>query len=138
MSKSLRLVGAAALVGIIATASAGASGASRPAAEEGLDRAQQMSAFLAEAGEVSTEYARTHLGHYLQMRAKHLIKGGLDIPAGVSFTLRTAHNGYCLTATDSVLPPDSPWQVATVYFKEETLAGTLEVSDNDQCPKLKY
>lgn len=136
MSKPLRVLAAAVLVGMVASACVGTSGAEPAGAT--LDRAKQMESFLEDAGATSEEYARTHLGHYLQMRAKHLTKDGLEIPAGISFVLQTGHNGYCLKATDSELPSGDPWQTATVGFIEKTLGEAVEISDKDRCPKLRY
>ena len=136
MSKPLRILAAAVLVGVVASAGVGTSGAEP--ARETLDRAKQMESFLDHAGAEAQEYARTHLGHYLQMRAKHLTKAGLEIPAGVSFVLQTGHNGYCLKATDTELSSDNPWQTATVAFIEKTFGEAVEVSDKDRCPKLRY
>ncbi|MBA2725277.1 MAG: hypothetical protein H0U53_04740 [Actinobacteria bacterium] len=134
----MRFLGLAVLVAIIATMRAGAGGGSPASAGPSIDRTAQMQSFLAEASEAAAEYSRTHLGHYLQMRAGQLVKGGLEIPAGVSVVLQTGHDGYCLKATDSALAAQDDWKVGTASFVELTIGEEIEVSDSDGCPKLKY
>lgn len=133
----MRFFGVLVLVAVIATVRVGTRGATATAGPS-IDRAAQMSDFLAAASGAAEEYSRTHLGHYLQMRARHLVKGGLEIPAGVSFVLQTGHDGYCLQATDSALGADDAWKIGTASFVEQTIGEEIVVSDSDRCPKLRY
>ncbi len=107
------------LVGLLLLAAAGsacaeAAGDPMVNIQQASDQAQLSEELLVEAGTAAKAYGRRHLGHYLELRKKHLIRGGLSIPRGFSLHVGAAHTSYCVRITNNNLPSIHPWRVGTI------------------------
>lgn len=89
--------------------------------------AGEMRNLLDEAGSAAGSYGQKHLGHYLRLNQKALVKHGLAIPNGIELKTTTDHDGYCIRAQSSALEASDPWSTATVS------SGVGGVSDSDSC-----
>lgn len=95
-------------------------------------RAEEVRSVLTDANVSARTYGRKHLGHYLDLGKKQLIRAGLQIPESVDLEVRTNHTGYCLVATSMDLPDTHPWARATIGPKLDA------PSPNDRCSRSRY
>ena len=119
-----------ALALLVAGCGGAVAGGARDVSEEA--HAKEVRSVLTEADVAAREYGRKHLGHYLDLGKKNLIRAGLQLPDGIDLDVRTNHTGYCLVATSEELPDAHPWARATIGPKLEA------PSPNDRCARSRY
>ncbi|MGH2699137.1 MAG: hypothetical protein ACRDJL_08055 [Actinomycetota bacterium] len=81
---------------------------------------------LTQADELARSYGREHLGHYLKLDRRELIRGGLDIPEVITVRVWAGHTSYCISATNRALPSIHPWRLGTI-------GGASGLSSTDRC-----
>ncbi|MGH2788826.1 MAG: hypothetical protein ACRDJV_13140 [Actinomycetota bacterium] len=81
---------------------------------------------LTQADELARSYGREHLGHYLKLDRRELVRAGLDIPEVVTVKVWAGHTGYCISAINRALPSIHPWRLATI-------GGESGLSSKDRC-----
>lgn len=94
---------------------------------EASEQVSSTRSALADAAAAAGRYGQAHLGHYRDLRMKHLKAEGLEIPKTVSLEIKTTHTSYCVRALNGALPTIHPWAVATVTSKERS------PSPSDRC-----
>ncbi len=118
---------AALLLGACGPPSADTSGTQMRADRAATERVALIRDTLGRAVTAAQAYGQAHLGHYLDLSIRDLRREGLVLPEGITISAKADHSGYCIRASDAVLPSIHPWAEASASSADR------EPSPEDRC-----